>query len=195
MSKTFLYWNSTKIMHILLVIPLILLIGIIPVMAEHMPEKIPPSISEVVESKITIKGKPTEPIECTTINERCEPNKRMIIYAIYDKETVRDKGNQLRDLLINQQTLKNPRVIESPITKSDDGRYETVYTSFEFVNGEISKIDDIKFRMGSDKLFSDAAFIRVTTFNTWHNFGEGQERPCELIDVIEFGDSNLIINP
>ena len=169
----------------IMVIPIFLILTIIMIPASAQIESI--------DDRPTIIGKPTEPLDCERISDDCLPNKRMIVYAIY--ENADGKGDKLDNILRTQQDSKKPWVVELEPQKSVAERYTIVNTSFEFENSRSSSIDDIKFEMSRERLFTDAAFIRVTTFDTWHHFGEDNERPCELIDVLEFGDLDLYLFP
>lgn len=169
-------------MYRVLVIPLLIISFIVPSFAQLDIPEIEP-----------IRGIPEEKIECILDKGECLPNKRIIVYAVYDDTTNQGKAESLELLLRSQETLKQPRVVEEPISIYSNEKYTYVTASFEFGNNESNKIDNIKFLLGRDAFFSDAAFIRVTIFDTWHNFDEEYLRPCELIQVIEFGDPSVLV--
>ncbi len=134
----------------------------------------------------------TQPVECVKIGDACQPNKRIIVYAVYDNAGDEKLGDKLHKLLVDHSNFKNPVVIDQPPKLSSSEEYAIVETSFEFKNDEKGKIDEITFDLGKDKYFTNALFIRVTVFDTWHNFGIDHLKPCEIIDVFEFGNSNVL---
>ena len=179
--------STLKSLLFLLLVPLIIL----PVYAQVTPTP---------EERTTIEGIPSEKITCDFRLERgvptdeCLPNRRIIIYAIYDT-TVKDRGTELETTLNSHKTAEKPLVQELPLRKEivdDVGKYESVLTSFEYGNKQNAKLVTLRAEILGKGLATDAAYVRITEFNTWHHFADEFQKPCELTNVIEFGDPSVI---
>lgn len=135
-----------------------------------------------------IIGKPDQPIDCKFDNQlRCEPNKRVVIFAIFDDERNGADARGLESLLNREINAKRPNVVEAPLERVINNDKQFVITSLEFPNDEAQSIEDIKFEIGRLRVLDNADYLRITTFNTWHHFGDEHLKPCEIIDVIEVG--------
>ncbi len=166
-------------MRYILLLALFVVVMVAPAYAQVIPEP--------------VKGIPTEKLECIFDKGKsdCKPNKRIVITAVYDKTVDDGKAIDVESFLNNERWAKQPVAEVIPLkrnTLDDDGRYEIVTTSYEFSNTETGKIADIRNGMVSRGYATDATFIRITEFDTWHHFGEDQIKPCVLTNVIEFGE-------
>lgn len=146
----------------------------------------------VLSLSIPVNVYAQQTIDCERDNQQeCKPNKRIIIYAVFEKSTGR--ALDLQTLLEGSSVTGPPIVVDFPIERNDiSDTQETVITSFEYTNqGGRGLVNALESQISDNGFLDDAVFIRITIFDTWHHFGEGDLKPCEILKVVERGTLDL----